>query len=43
MGQELGAEVRYADGSPMSISALLNSRIQRPWLIFPSATGFKIE
>lgn len=42
MGRELGADVRYVDGSPMEIAPLLSGqRIKCPWMIFPSNSGFK--
>lgn len=42
-GQELGADVRYADGSAMPLSELKqNRKIERPWLIFPRDSGFTI-
>ncbi|AIE86876.1 inositol monophosphatase family protein [Fimbriimonas ginsengisoli] len=41
MGQELGAEVRYADGSPLLIEELTHpDQIGRPWIIFPKDSGF---
>lgn len=41
MAQELGADVRYADGRPLDIGALKADRkIAKPWLIFPSGSGF---
>lgn len=42
--QELGGEVRYADGSPFEIKPLQQMvNISKPWLLFPARTGFKIE
>lgn len=38
---ELGAEVRYLDGSPFDRAALLAPvKIERPWIIFPRDSGF---
>lgn len=42
--RELGADVRYADGSPFDIEALKKPEsIGRPWLIFPADSGFYLE
>ncbi len=39
--QELGAEIRYCDGSPMPLADLLaGGRIARPWMIFPAGNEF---
>ena len=41
MGTELGADVRYVDGSPLDLEPLLaGDRIGRPWMIFPAGSGF---
>lgn len=41
MGMELGADVRYVDGTPIEIEPLLaGDRIGRPWMIFPQESGF---
>lgn len=41
MGQELGADVRYADGSDLDVPALqADVRIDKPWAIFPANSGF---
>ncbi len=41
---ELGADVRYADGSTFDISALeRGATIPKPWLIFPLDSGFYIR
>ncbi|MEQ1823194.1 MAG: inositol monophosphatase [Fimbriimonadaceae bacterium] len=39
--EELGADVRYLDGSPLDIATLIQgSRFEKPWAIFPSGSGF---
>lgn len=44
MAEELGADVRYADGRPLDIGALkVDRKIAAPWLIFPRDTGFLLE
>ena len=41
MGQELGADIRYADGTELDIPALqAHVKIEKPWAIFPSGSGF---
>jgi myo-inositol-1(or 4)-monophosphatase len=41
MAQELGMDVRYADGSPLLIEALKrDEKIGKPWLMFPRDSGF---
>jgi len=41
IGQELGADIRYADGEPMRISEIAkDEQITRPWLMFPRDSGF---
>ena len=41
--QELGAEVRYTDGSPFSVAeATRPSQIGRPWMIFPRDSEFHL-
>jgi len=43
-GQELGADVRYANGDPFDLSALTEDRkIGRPWIIFPAESGFLLS
>lgn len=43
MAQELGGDVRYADGSPFDIEELkAGSGISKPWLIFPANSGFSM-
>lgn len=38
---ELGAEVRYLDGSPFEIAPLTAPvKIAKPWIIFPAGSGF---
>ncbi len=44
MAQELGADVRYADGRPFDIEALKEDRkIASPWVIFPRDSGFVLK
>lgn len=44
MATELGADVRYADGSPLILGDLLEDRaVGRPWIIFPRASGFTLS
>jgi myo-inositol-1(or 4)-monophosphatase len=39
--QELGAEVRYLDGTPFDIGELTAPvKIAKPWIIFPAESGF---
>ncbi len=41
INQELGADVRYADGTPFLIEDLMDGKkIPKPWLIFPMDSGF---
>jgi myo-inositol-1(or 4)-monophosphatase len=41
INSELGADVRYADGSPFDIAPLAKgAKITRPWLMFPKDSGF---
>ncbi len=41
MGQELGGDVRYTDGTPLDMAELKKGgKIQKPWVIFPADTGF---
>jgi myo-inositol-1(or 4)-monophosphatase len=41
MGQELGADIRYTDGTPFSIEEITKpEQIGRPWMIFPRDSGF---
>lgn len=43
-GQELGADVRYANGDPFDLVALSEDRkIGRPWIIFPAGSGFLLS
>lgn len=40
---EVGAEVRYVDGSPFVIGDLIcDAKIEKPWMIFPAESGFQI-
>jgi fructose-1,6-bisphosphatase/inositol monophosphatase family enzyme len=40
LGQELRAEVRYLDGSPLRIADLVtNQQIVRPWTVCPRESG----
>lgn len=40
--EELGAEVRYLDGSSFDLEPLLAPvKIEKPWIIFPQGSGFK--
>ena len=42
-GQELGADVRYADGEPLNLRALSQGgSFERPWLIFPAESAFRL-
>jgi myo-inositol-1(or 4)-monophosphatase len=42
--EELGADIRYADGSPLDLSELkANVKISRPWVIFPRQSGFFLD
>ncbi len=44
MAQELGADIRYADGEPMVLTDLVVDRkIERPWLLFPAESGFVLQ
>lgn len=41
IAQELGADIRYADGDPFVVGDLVkDAKIDRPWLIFPPESGF---
>jgi len=41
--QELGAEVRYADGSTLDIPNLVRGTpFRKPWIIFPEGSGFHL-
>ena len=41
INSELGADVRYADGSPFDISPLAKgAKITKPWIMFPRDSGF---
>lgn len=43
IGQELGAEIRYANGQPMPLTPLKDGkRIDHPWLMFPKDSDFVI-
>ena len=43
MGWELGADVRYGDGTPIDVVSLKqNRKTDRAWLIFPGGTGFRL-
>ncbi|MBI1756163.1 MAG: hypothetical protein HYR64_03550, partial [Fimbriimonas ginsengisoli] len=40
---ELGAEIAFADGAPISAHGLLSGdRIERPWAAFPPGSSFRI-
>ncbi|HEY0866006.1 MAG TPA: hypothetical protein VGE01_01435, partial [Fimbriimonas sp.] len=39
---ELGAEIRYADGSALSVADLKNTQILKPWVILPAGAGFRM-
>lgn len=42
--QELGAEIRYADGTPFDIGPLFDGGIiENPWIVFPANTGFVVN
>lgn len=44
LGQELGAEIRWADGSQLDYEALLNGTpFGKAWLIFPEGSGFTLS
>jgi myo-inositol-1(or 4)-monophosphatase len=39
--RELGADVRYVDGSPFQEADLLSGRaIEKPWIVFPADSGY---
>lgn len=41
LGQELGADIRYADGLPFELEPLKEPhKISKPWIIFPKDSGF---
>ncbi len=41
MGQELGADIRYADGEPLDLDKWKRpAQAGRPWIIFPKESGF---
>lgn len=41
LGQELGAEIRNVDGTPIDIEKLSrHGRFEKPWMIFPADNGF---
>lgn len=42
-GLELGAEIRYADGSALDLEELKKeTKIAKPWIMFPRDTGFSL-
>ena len=42
-GQELGADIRYADGRPFDVEKLVNGeKIADRWIIFPADSGFQV-
>lgn len=44
MALELGADVRYADGSMFDLSELKqNVKVGKPWIIFPQNSGFYLS
>ena len=41
---ELGADVRYADGTPFNLGELkTNVKVSRPWIMFPKESGFLLS
>lgn len=43
LNQELGADIRYADGRPLDIAAMLEPvKFETPWIIFPAGTEFLV-
>lgn len=41
--QELGADVRYANGDPLDIANLMAGKpFERAWLLFPADSGFRL-
>jgi myo-inositol-1(or 4)-monophosphatase len=43
-GEELCADIRYADGQPFRLDKLLkDEKIEKPWIIFPSQSGFVLS
>lgn len=43
INQELGADVRWADGTEIDLGALIaGQRFQRAWVIFPADSGFNL-
>lgn len=43
MAQELGADVRYANGEPLEMAVLKKDRkIAQPWVIFPADSGIRL-
>ena len=44
MGWELGAEVRFGDGSAIQVEALKRQgKMDRAWFIFPADTGYTLH
>jgi myo-inositol-1(or 4)-monophosphatase len=44
MGWELGADVRYGDGTPIDIADLKRpGKTKKAWLLFPADTGFLLK
>jgi myo-inositol-1(or 4)-monophosphatase len=44
LGLEVGADVRYADGSPMDLTELVvDDKIDRAWIMFPRDSGFILK
>jgi myo-inositol-1(or 4)-monophosphatase len=44
MALELGADVRYADGSPFDLGELKhNVKVGKPWIMFPPDSGFYLN
>lgn len=44
IGHEVGAEIRYADGSPLKLGPLKPSttKLEKGWIMFPPDTGFRL-
>ncbi len=42
--EELGGEVRYADGTPLDYAPLATGgRFERPWILFPRDSGYRVR
>jgi fructose-1,6-bisphosphatase/inositol monophosphatase family enzyme len=42
INQELGADIRYADGSSFELTPLQSPAAIEPWIIFPANSGFNL-